>query len=454
MLKERINAGTVFVIGILSITIGIFSLCMPSAFVLATYFILAFVLMAIGLGDLIRFFIEHTSKKLYSGILKLLIGLFLIITPSSTIMKLPIYIGIYILINAIFSYINFYVYVTDDIKGKFWILIESIAYTIFAFLLFFFPLYQSKYVILIIGIFFILYGSIRIIDFFYIILKSNPKHHVHLTLPHLMNALLPKRLTEYINEIRRKEGTDATKLQPYIKPNRKYDMEILVHLGDKGFDSLGHVDLVFGDIVISYGCHDHHNTHLGGALGPGVIHICEKTNYLNFVINERQKSVIGFGVDLSESEKKTIKNTLLEMSSRFISWYSDYDLFQQGKPYQGDLKNYASLLSKYAKARFFKFRNGKYKTYFIMTNNCVLLADTIVGKSGIDLLKLRGVTTPGCYYEFLNDEFVLPNSKIVMRQIYTDTSITKLQVNQNIEKAITEMIDPTEFIKNNIFKGV
>ena len=34
-----------------------------------------------------------------------------------------------------------------------------------------------------------------------------------------------------------------------------------------------------------------------------------------------------------------------------------------------------------------KFTSSKFKTYFVMSTNCVLLADTIVGTAGTDIFK-------------------------------------------------------------------
>ena len=76
-------------------------------------------------------------------------------------------------------------------------------------------------------------------------------------------------------------------------------------------------------------------------------------------------------------------------------------------------------------AEFYKFYKSTYKTYFLLSTNCVKLVDEVVGATGSDLLKINGVITPGAYYEYLEQEFKKEKSNVITKQIYT---------NQNIEK--------------------
>ena len=77
------------------------------------------------------------------------------------------------------------------------------------------------------------------------------------------------------------------------------------------------------------------------------------------------------------------------------------------------------------KKRKHKFTRGKWKKYFVVGNNCCKLADYIVGKSGIDVLKMYGVITPGAYYEYLNREFKKKKSMVISRKIYNNKSVNK-----------------------------
>jgi hypothetical protein len=80
--------------------------------------------------------------------------------------------------------------------------------------------------------------------------------------------------------------------------------------------------------------------------------------------------------------------------------------------------DYASRLYNATKAKFYKFRKGKFKTYFVLNTNCVQLADELLGTSGIDLLSINGLITPGTYYDYFNREFRRKNSIVVSKEIY------------------------------------
>ena len=81
--------------------------------------------------------------------------------------------------------------------------------------------------------------------------------------------------------------------------------------------------------------------------------------------------------------------------------------------------DYAISLIKETNAKFYKFKKSSYKTYFLLSTNCVKLVDEILGAYGSDLIKINGVITPGSYYAFLEKELKKENSNVISKQIYT-----------------------------------
>ena len=65
-----------------------------------------------------------------------------------------------------------------------------------------------------------------------------------------------------------------------------------------------------------------------------------------------------------------------------------------------------------------KFTSSKFKTYFVLSTNCVLLADSIVGEAGTDILSPQGFIVPGTYQDYLDLEFKKPGGIVVSRSIY------------------------------------
>ena len=45
----------------------------------------------------------------------------------------------------------------------------------------------------------------------------------------------------------------------------------------------------------------------------------------------------------------------------------------------------------YERELAFKFKRGRYKTYFVLGSNCVKLAEAIMGKAGMDIIDLNGI---------------------------------------------------------------
>lgn len=70
-------------------------------------------------------------------------------------------------------------------------------------------------------------------------------------------------------------------------------------------------------------------------------------------------------------------------------------------------------------AKFYKFRTGKFKTYYVLGVSCCTFVNEIIGYSGIDFLKMNGIISPGTYYDCLNREYINKTGLVVSRTIYT-----------------------------------
>lgn len=457
MLGKKIQLSSLFIIGTFMIILGILSILQPLSFIKILYFSLSIGLPIIGIYNMISIYFSKNNPRykiasFIDAFALFIAGIILCLHPIDVLTFTPYVIGFYSFLKAVICGFNYYVYYLDHLKGKLFILFEAFVNLVMSITLVIHPLFSGKLTLTFLGIYFIVYGTTQFFTIEQVLFPNRKKHYFKMTMPIFIDVLLPQKLVYTINRILNEQGPNSKELSPIKKDNLPYNMEILIHLGSNGFDSVGHVDIAFSDIVLSYGCHDHHNTRFAGVLGPGVIHFNEKTNYLDFVVNQRNKQIVGFGIHLTKDQKIAVKKTLIELASRFEHWYTDYDKKANNEPYEGDCLNYASLLSKFCHSKFYKFSNGKFKTYFVMTTNCVLLVDTILGKSGIDLLKINGIITPGSYYEFLNNEFLLPKSNVVYRNIYTKETISTMEKHNDLANKIHDMRNPVEFINEYILK--
>ena len=84
----------------------------------------------------------------------------------------------------------------------------------------------------------------------------------------------------------------------------------------------------------------------------------------------------------------------------------------------GEFETYAYKLKHELNARLYKFKTSRFKTYFILSTNCCLLADSIIGQAGTAILDMRGIIAPGTYQSYLQYEFESANELVVVQNIY------------------------------------
>ena len=67
-------------------------------------------------------------------------------------------------------------------------------------------------------------------------------------------------------------------------------------------------------------------------------------------------------------------------------------------------------------AELYKFTSSRFKSYFVLSTNCCLLADSIVGQAGTAVLDVRGVIAPGTYQDYLEYELKLQTGGSIHEQ--------------------------------------
>lgn len=380
--------------------------------------IFIFVMWIKVIKQLITFFFkkEESSKQnitFTSCLFHLIICLILSTLPKFALGIVPFIFAIYLILIGITQFIMVYV----RIKNK-----SSFLKKIFIGLTYLgiavpillspvgkidtFLICLSTYMILL-GISYI-YNAIK--DILPIKTKNKIKRRIRITLPKLIDAIIPYKVMQEINnslEIK------STYNYSYVKKDKTPDINILIHTSNRGFNRMGHIDIYFDNKVISYGNYDEGSRFIGEFFGDGVIFITDKKNeYINFCIDNSKKTIFDFGVVLTEKQKQKVKNKIEKLLTNTKEWNHKID-----KKYNNGT-SYAAKLYKKTKAKFYKPKKGKYKTYFVLGNNCCFLADDIVGSFGMEILSINGIITPGTYYEHLNRLFNKTNSNVISKEIY------------------------------------
>ena len=106
-------------------------------------------------------------------------------------------------------------------------------------------------------------------------------------------------------------------------------------------------------------------------------------------------TVFVYAIRLSSQQKIALEAELENLMADTQSW----ELTEESQR-----QDYVGKMQKATEATLFKFSRGKFKTYFVLGTNCVLLADQLIGTSGVDILALNGVLTPGAYLEYFERE--------------------------------------------------
>ncbi len=101
-----------------------------------------------------------------------------------------------------------------------------------------------------------------------------------------------------------------------------------------------------------------------------------------------------------------------------IEWEAPYEKALKKDPaipfsqYETD---YASRLWYRTRCRFYKFRSGQWKTYWILGTNCSLFAADILNQVDPAIHGSKGIVTPGEFYEYFEEAYADPKSNVVFK---------------------------------------
>lgn len=404
--------------GVLSILLGIVLIMFQDSFYFSVIDIIVFFFLVLGIKNFVTYFTKKgkdKDKSFIQSFSNLVFALFFSMFNKVPYSLFPIVVGLYFLVNAILQFIDLGIYFKNMGNILFSKTFYFLFYLIFGLILIIFPLKHINIFLKIVGSYLILIGIRLLSDAIFqkipLRVKNRLKRRIRVTLPVVFECLIPYALLKEINEVLKIE--DKKFIYDIKKNDVVPDLEVIVHTSARGFNKMGHVDLYFNGEIISYGNYDESSRKLHELFGDGVVFTTTRDEYISFCIEHSKKTLFVFGIKLTNVQKRRIEKEITKLKDNLVRWFSPVEE-DSSKEY----KDYASCLYKKTKAKFYKFKTGNFKTYFTLGNNCCLLADQIIGKSGIDLLKMNGLITPGTYYEYLNREFMKKDSSVVSRYIY------------------------------------
>lgn len=448
MLKKNFNYFTMFATGFFFCVLGLSFIFDSLAVWNWLYF--TFVI-GVSIAGIIKLFniiinyrrLSHKGMQ-FLDLLVWAIAVILSLTiPKTFFALLPRLIGCWILLHAIIKIIVFYIRIKDHLPFQVLKVFYLCGDLIMAFYLLVNPGAHEEVISFFIGAYFFIYGGNTLLD----LLREVLPHHsgdrldqqLQLSIPPVLSAIIPPHLMSTLldkdKEDEIQEHFDA------IKKDIPVDLEVLIHLAPSGPAMFGHADMIYRGFVISYGCYDPHNRHLVGTLGDGVVIIAPKDTYIHNCLENENKTLISFGLSLHEEQKQRLNKRLLEVFSTFVDFESDEQLKQKGLPYQGECDDYLSRVTRTSpQARYYKIKEGKLKTFFVVSSNCVYFLANMLSSVGLNLFDLSGIISPGAYYDFLNKQFKSHKGFIISRHLYRKKDAYLFAPEGEVDTSLHEVI--------------
>ena len=367
---------------------------------------------------------SQSTDTLGVALVKLLVLGYLLGSNFAT--DVPIYIlalviGVYQIFHASINLVTYVLYRKNKIRPRFRLLLDGLVLVFLGGTSLLSSTGNSVFQLFVLGAYFFLYGVSNIRDGFLFekeIGKNHLKRRVRMSLPIALAALIPARTLAKINKFMQENADEREDIHlGMVKSGKTAELEIFVHTAETSlFSAIGHVDICYQGRVISYGNYDPSSETLFGMVGDGVLYFCDRDKYIDLCKRESQKTLFGYGIDLTPEMEKAVQKKLAELKQLTIPWEPSADKIMTGDGKED--YTYAYKIRHETDGELYKFIKSKFKSYFVLSTNCVLLADTIVGQAGTDILSPKGFIAPGTYQAYLNREFEKPNSIVVSKHVY------------------------------------
>ena len=328
--------------------------------------------------------------------------------------------GAYCLLSSLATFVQFIINVRYKIS-HFFLGVYFISYLLLGLLLLFVPHFETDLLMRFFGIYFIILG-VRYIHDWYDMTNADVKYrwtrNFRLMLPPQICVLLPEWAVHFINK-QLEEG------KPYELSDENDEevlLKVLVGVGPTGFQKVGHIAFSYKDIVFSYGNHDRSTWRWSQTLGDGVYFNVPVDVYIKSMVVEENNSIFEYGIRITAEQKQEIEKTLMNLSHRSKRWYCPIEKENGYDHYEDYKENYPSRLHYSTGAKFYKIQSGKFRVYWALGDNCATFTDLVLRTLGGSILSIRGITSPGTYFEYLEKEYAKEYSPIVYRKVHLRNS--------------------------------
>lgn len=406
---------------------------------------------------------DSAKSLLVSSFINIGIGVAVVLLPRFDLVPVYIIFTLYILVNAVIKLVDYFIDRRDDVSGRLKELLLFVFFFTFAVLMIFVPEMGKRGFLTVAGIYCIIYGAFMLWDFVFRCLpervQNKFKTKLSLPMPVLISTLRPFVNLKFRQ---RANALDPERARAEMLPfcpkgkesDRPPDMEVLIHISSKGYGITGHCDIAFEGKVYSYGSYDLESTSLFGTIGDGIFIVSPKKEYIRFYVTATPREIYGYGFRLTEEQKQAVREEIAKIEEMVYPWKTPLqELYEKDPSVKGeDTIDWGSKKWNCTGADFYKFKSGKLKTYFVVTSNCVMLADKIVKKAcrEININDPSGVFTPGEYYDYLEHLLAMTGSPVFCRTIYNKETTSSWKYTPRIPYSSPELEMMTETEANRM----
>lgn len=387
---------------------------------------------------------RRKKRRLIMAAINIGAGVVVLIMPKGTASLIIFVFALYVLLNGLSKLADFVIAKINKQSGHWSELIAAIFFFVFTINLLM-PSVKQESFVMILGVYGILFGAELISDFIRQIIpqkaKNSLKRRIRISPPVFIATFIPINTLRKINEYISVNDAPPELEGPERDDKAPPDIEVMVHISNNGSGKIGHLDLYLDGEVISYGNHDHSSHKLFSVFGDGVLFTADKETYLDFSVTHDRKMIFSYGFRLTPDQLAAVRKEAESLKASTVPWKPPLQVAVENAEKGEEIKpsafhDYCSQLWNGTHANFFKFKKGKFKTYSILSTNCVLLTDTILGKAGADIVFINGIASPGSYFDYLERLYMTENSMVISKTIYDRKSMRKLKKEKSEQEKI------------------
>ncbi|WPC09295.1 hypothetical protein [Globicatella sp. PHS-GS-PNBC-21-1553] len=418
---KQVEKYSYLISGLLWIIVGLFLIIEKQLFVVNISILFSSVLLIIGIGRLAKVVVPKRERNFEQRLVLLITG------ASDWVLAFLIYyfrlswpaflskaIGYYQLFIGGSLFISWLLLRRDRVTGRVSILLASVINLIWGVASIAIKSSETvDGVVARLGFYLVFIGLTILMDArdYYLSqrTKTRVKRRIRVPLPVIFTILLPKKMLDKINHFIQEELSMSEWTSPELKEtDRQPVLKVFIHVGEDGFNQMGHVDLSYKGRVYAYGNYDIDSERLLGAIGEGVLFSLDDQDYIDYCLQDN-KTLFEYRLVLTAAQEVEFEKNLNDILKNTQAWEPTSST---------QLASYLGKMTQKYNVDTFKFQSSRYKTYFVLGTNCVLLADQLIGASGLDILAMVGVLAPGTYYDYFEKEYQKPNSIVVGKTIH------------------------------------